>query len=313
MNLWEDFLKNDFTEKAAKDINKMIDEELKKPKHEIDYHKIQELTNILPQIYRKEEILPSESIFTEELLMALTLLELEESEQTEELNLPVKETPKDTTKETYKPRRRGFNLRKGFIIVTAVICFTVSLMSRCFISTTASDNKEGLPYALHFDKNGFFSLSYPEELLTPYEAPDVDLSEVDDPFGMIAESAKYGMNSETPHYIPDGYTLEDIKYFYDFDGNQNLYFDFIYENDPSINIHFNYYLYANTELIPYHMFNGNKRKISNIKINGTPAVRLEQKKEGWYTVIYHIGSLMICISTYNLPEGEFDKIIASMK
>lgn len=150
--------------------------------------------------------------------------------------------------------------------------------------------------------NGGFSVDFGENEKDAIKLPTSD----DDPYGIIAECAKYDIYPETPHYIPNGFVLTDI------DSNVNEDYAntvrFIYRNGKK-NFSIDYTKYWNeTDQIgiPSDHYN-----ISETKVNGSPAI--VSKEENQYTITYQKGKTVFFMFADGLPYDECKKIVESIK
>ena len=141
------------------------------------------------------------------------------------------------------------------------------------------------------------------------ETPDIK----DDPYGMIAKCAEYGVYPDTPLYIPDGFELVNFK---------------VTEKKKSIDIKFNYIKdnitltffidkYYNSNDIPNKSIPSDEHNISEIEVNGTKGITSKEKNSfngitDQYELIYCKDNIIYIISSDGLDYDECDKITQSM-
>ena len=127
----------------------------------------------------------------------------------------------------------------------------------------------------------------------------------DDPYGIIAECAKYDIYTETPHYLPEGFELtlstnnvsdysNDVKFVYT-KGKQSITFDVT-----------RYWGEVGQIGIPSDKYN-----IIETDVNGYPAVI--SKEDNQFTLACQIDKTVIFIFTQDVDYSECDKIVASLK
>lgn len=152
---------------------------------------------------------------------------------------------------------------------------------------------------IEFTKGGF-SVDFGEER----EFIELPTSE-DDPYGIIAECAKYDIYPETPHYLPEGFELTLTEH------NENsqmksITFDF-YKGQQSISIAYDLFIDGTGKIgIPSDDYN-----ISETMINNKNAVI--SKEDNQFTITYKTDNLVTMIFTQDVPYDECDKIVASIK
>ena len=176
---WNDFLDEDLKEQFIQEINTALNEELKKSAKKRDYDKIEELTQAYTELMGVEA-------------------QVETSMQRCISEVKSKVSPK---------RKITRKMRVVFAgISVAVVLFVMNII------TVSAFNMNVFSFIVHItDKN--FSVNSP---LFASEVSADDVIELsvspDDPYGMIAECAKYGIYPETPHYLPEDYVLTLCRY-----------------------------------------------------------------------------------------------------
>lgn len=174
------------------------------------------------------------------------------------------------------------------VLIFAANCITVLAYDMNIISAVIKFTKGG--FSVDFDKQ-------PEEVVLP--------TSEDDPYGFIAKLAEYDIEFETPHYIPDGFTLSRIG------NNENssatsVTFDF-YNGEQSINISYDKFHNEVGQIgIPSDRYN-----ISETEVNGSPAI--VSKEDNQYTITYQKDKTVFFMFTQNVPYDECEKIVESIK
>lgn len=154
---------------------------------------------------------------------------------------------------------------------------------------------------IEFTKGGF-SVGFGKSDREVIELPTSE----DDPYGIIAECAKYEIYPETPHYLPEGFELTSIS------NNVNKEYaniiSFTFENsDMSISLDYKRYWNGVTNtLIPSDEYN-----ISEIEINGSATI--VSKEDNQFTAHYVKDDTAYVIFTRNVSYDECDKIVSSIK
>ena len=272
---WNDFLNTDLKEQFIQEINRVLEEELKKTAKKRDYDKIEELTQAYTELMGTEAQV--------EASMQCCISEF---------------------KSKARPKRK-ITPRMRIIFATISVAIVLFVMN---IITVSAFNMNVFSFIVHItDKN--FSVN------SPLSADDViELSvSPDDPYGMIAECAKYGIYPETPHYLPKGYVLTLCRY-----GDMPSYkkyvkFTFTNQHNARQSIMFIYGLYEDKESINNTKFSNVEHRLSEIEINDKPAVLAKEQEDEQFTVVYVMDTLLITIFTQDIPEEEVNQIINSIK
>ena len=266
-NIYKELLNGDLERDALNEINQMLEEELSKKPSERNYDKIEELTKAYSELSDEEDFIHEAA---ERGIRQLT----EQNEKRPRI---------------YMTR----NLRLWFTVgVAAVVMLTTNIVS------VAAFHRNLFSVIVNYTKNGF-SIGYPET-----EKIELPTSQ-DDPYGIIAECEKYGMYPETPHYLPEGFALENIE-ISDRDIAKRLTFHYR-KNSETIAISYKEIYDSNFKSgIPSDHFN-----LEEIQVNGKSAI--VSKEDGQFTLIYYDGNMEYIIATNHLDYNECNKIVASIK
>ena len=198
------------------------------------------------------------------------------------------EYEKERRKPTVRILRRIIPVVCAAAILVAANCAAVSAFGRNVFSVV-----------IDFAKNGF-SIDFSRQ----YTVIDLPTSE-NDPYGIIAECARYGIVPETPHYLPEGFELGNITH------NENSSFS---------SVTFDFYNAGKSISIAYDMFEDGMGKvgipsdnfnISETKVNGHTAII--SKEDNQFTITYQSGNIITLIFTQDVDYDECDKIVASMR
>ena len=186
-----------FKDKSADELRKMLDNELSKPSNKTDYSLVDELTTAII-----------------------------ETDGNNRLTVDVDEKLHQFTDKT-KKHGRIIRLPKWVIGLSAacVMLFCVN-----YISVSAW-NMNIVSAIIKFTKGGF-SVNI-EDSKNNIDIIKLPVSK-EDPYGLIAECAKYDIYSEAPYYLPDGFKLGYLE------NNENsqmtsIIFDF-YNGEKKISI-----------------------------------------------------------------------------
>lgn len=258
-----------FQFKSTVVLLEMLDKELSKSDDEIDYELVDELTTAIIESEGKNRL-------------------------TVDLDKQLDKLKKRNTK-----HRRIFNLPKWVVGLSAA-CIMI-FCANC-ISVAAWDMSI-ISAVIQFTKGGF-SVNFGESE-SNVDVVKLPVSE-DDPYGIIAECAKYDIYFETPHYLPEGFVLTEI----DSNVNEACANDvrFIYWNGKK---HFSisYTRYWNEVVsmgIPSDHYN-----ISETMVNGAPAII--SKEDDQYTITYQKGKYVFFMFADGVSYDDCERIIESIK
>lgn len=180
------------------------------------------------------------------------------------------------------------------------VLFAVAVMLTAnYISVMAWDMNI-ISAVIEFTQGGF-SVNFGKNEHKVIELPTSE----DDPYGIIAECAKYDIYPETPHYLPEGFELVFAEH------NESSYcnlatFDF-YNGKKSISLSYTLYWDKVGQIgIPSDEYN-----ISETTVNGYPAII--SKEDDQFTLAYQIDNTVIVIFSQDVDYAECDKIVASIK
>ena len=166
-----------FEESAEKEILEMLDKERSKPQDMQDFKKISDLTHAYAEVTGTENELASA--------------------HDEGIDRILQMTHKVTAKSRPRIKRRLKAVLTTGIAAAFLIganCFTVYAFDMNIFSAIIRMTKGG------------FSVEFKEP-------DDVELpTSESDPYGIIAECAKYDIHPETPHYLPKGFYLEHTEH-----------------------------------------------------------------------------------------------------
>ncbi len=281
-NHYQHLLSSQFEQDALKEIDKLLSEEFDKPEQNRDYDMIDELTDIYSSLAGMDK-------------------QIDEASESGMIAL----------KEKMQSIHRPHFTRRIRLLITAA-CVALVMLTANLITVSAFDMNI-FSFIVHFADNGF-SIDFP---LFSNEVPDDDIIELpvtpDDPYGMIAESAKYGIYPETPHYLPDNYVLTICENRNVPPYVQDVQFTFTNQHNTKQVITFSFELYGDKEYISGTKFPNTEHRLSEIKINGKPAILAEEWKDKQFTIVYCMDTLLIAIFTQDISREEVNQVISSMK
>ena len=154
---------------------------------------------------------------------------------------------------------------------------------------------------IEFTKGGF-SVDF---IKNEYEVIELPTSE-NDPYGIIAECAKYEIYPETPHYLPEGFELIDTSANVNEDFSNIASFTFAKDN-MLIGFEFERYWHDTGKMV----IPSDKYNISETNVNGNPAI--VSKEDNQYTITFMNGKTSFLMFTQDVPYDECEKIVASIK
>ena len=266
-NSYKELLNSDLERDALNEINQMLEEELSKKPSERNYDKIEELTKAYSELSDEESFIHEAA---ERGIRQLT-------EQNEK-------------------HHRIYMTRNLRLWLTAGVAAAVMLIANAV--SVAAFHQNVFSVVVNYAKKGF-SIGYPET-----EKIELPTSQ-DDPYGIIAECAKYDLYPETPHYLPEGFALENIEIF-DRDVAKRLAFNYRRNNEFIVIYYTELYDFNFKSGIPSDHFN-----LEEIQVNGKSAII--SKEDGQFTLIYYDNNMEYVIATNHLDYNECDKIVASIK
>lgn len=189
----------------------------------------------------------------------------------------------------YNPKKRMF---KRVLAIAASLTFVV--LSANFYTVSAY-NMNIFKAIVHY-ANGGFSVDFTSKTETN-----------DDPYGIKAECAKYGIYPEVPTYLPEGFELYEVNY--DELGKDSV-IDFLFHKD-NMTIDISYDMFSDLAEMSKVGYPSDYYNISEIEINGSSAV--VSKEDGQFTLVYAKGNILMSIFTTELNYEECDKIVDSIK
>ncbi|MDE5770326.1 MAG: DUF4367 domain-containing protein [Ruminococcus sp.] len=191
--------------------------------------------------------------------------------------------------------KKPVNIFKRFVPV--LCCFVLIFTANCVSVATWDMN---IVSAMIEISKGGFAVDFGK----PKEEIHLPTSE-DDPYGFIAKLAEYDIEFETPHYIPEGFSLGNVEY------NENsaktsIIFDF-YNGKQSISVYYDkFHNEVGQTVIPSDHFN-----ISETEVNGCPAII--SKEDNQYTITYQRDKIIFFMFTQDVSYDECEKIVESIK
>ena len=263
-----EMLLNDSFDEEKKRVRQLLDEELNKPERSRDYDRINDLTSTYVSLMGAEDEVAQRTA------SGIKKLQMRFHDE--------------------KPRVRYS--RKIRVMMTAGIAAVLLLVANAV--TISAANQNIVSYIIEKTKHGFSARPITQEVV---ELPTT----ADDPYGIKAECAKYGLDVEAPGYLPEGFVL--WKCYATEADNVNKSVDFkFHRGDEYISFYYTYlYDWNSITQIPSDHFN-----LEEIEVNGKPAVT--SKEDGQYTLIYYDGNLEYVFASNSLSYMECDKIVSSI-
>lgn len=216
-------------------------------------------------------------------------------------SISVEEKETDSELETIKEKaaisKRPFRIPKW----TAAVAAACVMLIIANTVTVAAWNMNIVSAIITFTQGGFnvdYNNQQKDEIYLPTSS--------EDPYGIIAELAKYEIETETPHYLPEGFVLTETTH----DVNESYCTDihFLYNNGNQIIslLYSKYYGERGSVGIPSDHYN-----ISERDVNGTTAI--VSKEDNQYTIMYQKGDTEFIMFTQDVPYDECEKIVDSIK
>lgn len=256
-----------FQDKSAVELREVLDKELSKPDKQVDYELVDELATAVIEAEGKERL-------TADVDAELNKLHERTSRCNRTIHLP----------------KWIMGLSAACVILFCANCISVSAWDMNIISAVIEFTKGG--FSVDFQKN-------------KSEIIELPTSE-DDPYGIIAECAKYDIYPETPYYLPDGFCLKFIDSNVNEDFANTVVFVFVKDN-MAISLNFQQYWNEVGQIgIPSDHYN-----ISETEVNGNAAVI--SKEDNQYTITFQNDKTVFLMFTKDVPYDECDKIVASIR
>ena len=261
--------KHNFEQEALGELNRMLDEEMAKPHKMRDYAKIEEISRACAAV-------------------------MGDAEQEKEAIQHGYET---LTAALHKPRIR----MTGRIKAAAVLASAAVLMVGANIYTVAAYDMNLFSALVKIVDGGF--------ALNPQPQENVELTvTADDPYGIKAECAKYGITEIlAPTYLPEGFVLSNVAQNSVEDYLTDICFDFYDADRNSIQILYtqwdNETLYGNTPCDDYNL--------TETEIDGNPAI-ISKEDDQYVLVFRNDTNLETQIWMDGVDYEVCDKIVASL-
>lgn len=182
----------------------------------------------------------------------------------------------------------AFGLSAACVMLICVNCISVAAWNTNIVSAV-----------IKFTKGGF-SVDFNNE--STFELPTAE----NDPFGIIAECAKYDIYPETPFYLPEGFVLDFIDTNVNEDYANTVRFIFKNENQRISLDFIRYWNEIGKIGVPSDDFN-----ISETEVNGYPAI--VSKEDNQYTITYQKDKTVFFMFAQDVPYDECEKIVESIK
>ncbi len=256
-----------FQSKSTAELREMLDKELSKPDDQIDYEFVDELTTAVIESEGKKRL--TANIDTE-----LNKLHERTSKHNRIIRFP----------------KWAIGLSAACIMIFCANCISVAAWDMNIFSAVIEFTKGG--FSVDFGKN---------------ESKIIELTtSEDDPYGIIAECAKYDIYPETPHYIPDGFVLADIDINVNEDYANTICF--IFRNGKqNFSIAYTRYWNEREQIgIPSDQYN-----IYETKVNDSPAI--VSKEDNQYTITYQKDKTVFFMFAEDVSYDECEKIVESIK
>ena len=200
-------------------------------------------------------------------------------------------------KQNGNERKRTFRCPKWAAVATATC--VMLLLANTVTYATLDMNIFSVGIELF---RGGFSVDFGKQQQNAIELPTSE----DDPYGFNTKLAEYGISFETPHYIPDGFVLTEVRTIVDEKYANTV--SFIFRNGNQ-SFALDYDMYFNevaNNTIPSDHYN-----ISETEVNGSPAI--VSKEDHQYTITYLKGKTVFLMFAQDVPYDECEKIVASIE
>ena len=260
----------DFDKNAAEEIKEMIIKERSKPESMQNYDTIAELSHAYSEIMGSEDKL---------------------TEMTEEgINNVIAIADKQTAGRRFRHTKR-FRITASMILASAAIIGANAM-------TVSAYNKNIVSTIIYMTKGG---------VTVNFKETDINETETD-PYGMLAECAKYDIYPEVPYYIPEGFELEHTSNSIVNGVIHKVSFDFKSKNKKQI-IRLDFVRYFKD--VGDIRIASDKYNISETVVNGHPAV--VSKEDDQYVIVFLNEKTKFYMFTQDVPYDECDKIVASIR
>ncbi len=198
-----------------------------------------------------------------------------------------------------KDRKNKVSMRRFKKIIPAIIVAATLMAANC-ISVLAW-NMNIVSAIIEITKGGF-SVDFGKNEAEVIELPTSE----DDPYGIIAECAKYDIYPETTHYLPEGFVLclntSNVS-------SHSNYAKFVFRNADNQSITFTFTRYwdnVDKTGIPSDDFN-----ITETMVNGKSAI--VSKEDNQYTITFQSEKTVFLMFTQDVPYEICEEIVNSIK
>ena len=263
----KNFLSDRFEQDAMKDLTRMLEEELVNPPEKRDYKKIEQTADAYTALSKREE----------------------EVQKAAERGMARLEERLKKNPISIKSRRFKVLLTAGIAAATLLTANAVTLFAA---------NQNIVSFIIEKSESGFSVQPIPDTVIELPTTPD-------DPYGIKAECAKYGLEVEAPTYLPEGFVLWNV---YELEQDVLKEVNFMYHRGKTTLVFSYAELYdMNAKAnIPSDHFN-----LEEIIVNGKPAVT--SKEDSQYTLLYYDNNMEYFMFSEFLDYAECDKIVKSIK
>ncbi len=250
--------------KSAEELEEMLDKELSKPENEIDFGLVNELSIAVSEAQGK-----SVDIDVNEMFMKFKNEKLVE--------------------------KRSFRMPKwsaGLIAACLILMFGNAYAVKAW-------NMNIVTFIVEFTKGGAIidlGSDTEEEINLP--------TSYSDPYGIIAKCAEMGISVETPHYIPEGFTLKEV----DTENNADRKYVMFSFKDGKKTICFTVETYEDGEQIGIP---SDEHNISEAYVNGHKTA--VSKEDNQMLAVFRSGNYLFTVFTQDVDYGECDKILENIK
>lgn len=259
-------------EEMINDLQKDLDKELAKPLRKRDYDKISEITKAIHDISHDDEMIEHENQVKNKFLA------------------------------DYGSRQKEIRVKRRFIAVAscAVIAFGLNIYSFNAWGMNMID-------AIYTMQKGGMSIDIHN--INDFGRKTIELpTSPDDPYGIKAKCAEYGVYPETPVYIPDGF---ELKHFEEYEYDTHKTIRFFYRKNGYIWLNITFTDYINYESIPPIGIPTDTYTVHEETINGQLSWVL--KEDNQFTDIYiDENNIEYSFFMQSLDYDECYKIVESM-
>lgn len=183
----------------------------------------------------------------------------------------------------------------------AVLCGCIVLVMGFNIYSLSAFGRSFFSAVVNFSKNGVII-----DFSSAVSSGDIPENSESDKYGFRAKYAYYGIEAESPEYIPEGFELEDFCHE---DMSESSIISFYYKKDGA-KLDFSVETYNNGSNIPSILIPDSEYDVREELLRDHYVYIISDNNS--FTAAYRCGNTVYIIFSDGLPYSEFEKTVESM-